>query len=195
MTEQVGPANITAAALVMQFFLSAIISFGAWRVWQKQKLVVRFWENPRTIATHAWVLLLFALATVGILITSDQFYAIWRPMSGDVNFSLFGWSHALLAVFLIDILCCAFLVFSTGGSYQSPFAPVYFILPAMGFFLRQSPRRVMALTLFISVVFLMGFGLSGARRDEDSVHQGAYAFVSMSCLILSVLIGYLTRPQ
>jgi hypothetical protein len=115
-------------------------------------------------------------------------------MSGAVSFSLITWSHALLWVFALNIACTGVLVYMTGGSYKSPFTPVYFILPALAFFLRESMHRVVLYGVAIGIVFLMG--LSVPERDPEHliVPTGAYAFVSIACLLLSVVIGYLTRP-
>jgi hypothetical protein len=100
-----------------------------------------------------------------------------------------------LIVFLLDVFCSALLVHLTGGSFKSPFTPVYFILPAMAFFLRESPRRVILYTFLISVFFGLGFLAPRRRPEEDVSPVGAYAFVSLACLALSVVIGYLTRPH
>jgi hypothetical protein len=195
MTETVSPANITAAALVMQFCLSVIISIGAFWIRRKEAHVFRFYQDPPNIGRYAWILLLFALATIGLLIFSDQFNDLWRPLSGEVNFSVIRWHSAVLYVFLMDIFCVAILVQLTTGSYGSPFAPVYFILPAMAFFLRESPRRVFLYTALVTALFLIGFTAQKPRPEEAIQQKGAYAFVSISCLILSVVIGFLTRPR
>jgi hypothetical protein len=195
MNNTVGPANITAAALVMQFCLSAIISIGAIWVRRNEARVFRFYQDPPNIGRFAWILLLFALSTIGLLVFSDQFSGFWRPLSGDVNFTIIGWNLAVLFVFLLDILCVAILVQLTAGSYHSPFTPVYFILPAMAFFLRESPRRVFLYTTLAAVLFIFGF-TAPKPRPEEAIHQkGAYAFVSIACLILSVVIGFLTRSR
>jgi hypothetical protein len=195
MPENVGPASITAAALVMQFCLSVIISAGAFWIRQQEKKVFRFYQDPPNIGRYAWILQVFALTTIGLIVFSDQFSSFWRPLSGDVSFSVFGWTKVLLTVFVLDILCSALLVHLTGGSFKSPFTPVYFILPAMAFFLREPPRRAVAYTLLITIFFGLGFLAPKRRPEEDVSPLGAYAFVSLACLILSVVIGYLTRPH
>jgi hypothetical protein len=195
MPENVSPANITAAALVMQFCLSTIFSAGALWIRQQEKRVFRFYQDAPNIGRYAWILLLFALATIGLLVFSDQFSDFWRPLSGNVNFSFVRWTTALLWVFVLDIACSAVLVHLTGGSYRSPFAPVYFILPAMAFFLREPPRRVALYTVGISVLFVLGLAAAKRTPEEEVVPIGAYTFVSIACLMLSVIIGFLTRPR
>lgn len=195
MKDAVGPSNIAAAALVMQFCLSVIASIGAFWIRRKEAQVFRFYQDPPNIGRYAWIMLLFALATIGLLVFSDQFSAFWRPLSGEVNFSIISLHAAVLCVFLLDILYVAILVQLTAGSYGSPFAPVYFILPAMAFFLRETPRRVFLYTALVAVLFLLGF-TAPKPRPEEAIHQkGAYAFVSVACLILSVVIGFLTRAR
>lgn len=195
MPEDVGPASITAAALVMQFCLSVIISGSAFWIRRQEKKVFRFYQDPPNIGRYAWILQVFALTTIGLLVFSDQFSGFWRPLSGGVSFSICSSTRALLIIFLIDIVCSALLVHLTGGSFKSPFTPVYFILPAMAFFLREPPHRVILYTSLISVFFGVGFAAPKRSPEEDVSPLGAYAFVSLACLVLSVVIGFLTRPH
>ncbi len=195
MLNAVGPSSITAAALVMQFCLSVVATLGAYWIRQREKMVYRFYENPPGVGRYAWILLPYSLVTMGLLIFSDQFSAFWRPLSTDVNFGFLGWSHALMCVFLMDVACFAVLVYLTGGSYRSPFAPVFFILPAMAFFLHESPRRVVLYVVLIGIVFSSTLKVYETPRDDRVLPQGAYWLVSVACLALSALIGYLARPH
>jgi len=179
----------------MQFCLCCVAAVGAFWVHHREKMESRFWENPQGVGRYAWILLTFALVTMGLLIFSDQFWAFWRPLSADVRIIAVTWSTALLWVFVSDIVCSAVLVYLTGGSYGSPFTPVYFILPAMAFFLRESPRRIVFYVFGIAIVFSLGLNYKEGGRNRNSPPEGAYWFVSVSCLFLSALIGYLTRPH
>jgi len=113
---------------------------------------------------------------------------------GDVHTALTRWSTALLVVFLADIACCVILVMGTGGSYRSPFSPVFFILPALAFFLRESPHRIVIYTGFICASFSVSLAAHDNREGGESPTD-AYWFVSIACLILSTTIGYVTRPH
>jgi hypothetical protein len=195
MAEIAAPASIVAAALVMQFCLLSIVTIGTLWIRRQEKNQFRFYQDPPNIGRYAWILLIVVLLTIGLLIFSDQFSNSWRPLSADVNFSFITWRHALLGVFVLDIACTSVFVYLTGGSYRSPFAPVYFILPAMALFLREEPHRVIVYSVAIGILFLLCLDSPPERPGEQLIPSGAYAFVSISCLALSVLIGYLTRPH
>jgi len=194
MQGTVGPANIIAAALVMQFCLSAILTVGTVWIRRQESNQFQFYIDSPDIGRYASILLVFALITIGLLVFSDQFSDLWRPMSGAVNFSIIRWSHALFIVFTLNIICTAVLVYLSGGSYRSPFTPVFFILPAMAFFLRESMHRVVFYSAAIGLVFLVTIGTPDRDPEHQIVPTGAYLFVSLACLALSVVIGYLTRP-
>jgi hypothetical protein len=195
MNDAVGPANIVAASLLMQFWILTIVTAGTLWIRRQEKFEFRFYQDPPNIGRHSWLLLVVALTTFGLLIFSDQFALAWRPLSSDLHFPVIPWRTALLGVFIMDVFCITGLVFVTGGSYRSPFAPVYFILPAMALFLRETPRRVIWYSVAISILFMLGLNVKRERPEEEFLSTGAYAFVSISCLALSVLIGYLTRAR
>jgi hypothetical protein len=200
------PSNIAAAALVMQLCIVGILSFGALRTSIHQKWNVRFYENPTSATRHAGVSFVLAVFTVGFLLFSDQFSTLWRPLSGSVDLGFVSWAHALPTVFILDILWIAYLIHFTEGSYHSPFTPVYFILPAMAFFLRESVQRVILYTTLVGIAFIIGFfapprerrdSLFTSRRDyEEPVRLvGTYLVISIGCFVLSVIIGLMTRPS
>lgn len=196
MTDQVSPANITAAAVVMQFCLSAIIFVGALWVIRQEKKFDRFYPDRPNIGRYAAFLIAFSLISIGLLIFSDQFSGFWKPLSGEVSFSFVVWSRALLLVFCLNIICAAVLVQVTGGSYRSPFTAIYFILPALALFLRESPQRIVFYALTVSVLFVLGIIMrsQGPELDENT-YMGAYGLVSVGCLMLSVVIGFITRAH
>jgi hypothetical protein len=188
------PSSIVAAALVMQFSIIAIFFVGAMWVGRLEKHeFVRFYQAP-TVGRSTWILLMLTVVTLGSLLLSDQFSQLWHPLSAGVNFGWVRWSRAIFVVFLLDICASAALVRLSGGSARSPFTPVYFVLPALGFFLREAPPRVVFYTVLIVVLFIAG--LATEERNELGIdYTGAFAFVSVACLLLSVLMGYLTRPN
>jgi hypothetical protein len=189
------PSSIIAAALVMQFSVIAIFFMGAVWVGRLEKHeFMRFYQTP-SVGRSMWVLLMFAVVTLGSLLFSDQFYQLWNPLSAGVNFGWIRWSRAVFIVFLMDIGCCAILVRLSGGSARSPFTPLYFVLPALGFFLREAPYRVVLYTVVIAVLFVIGLIAPEDSNEQKIDYTGAFAFVSVACLTLSVLMGYLTRPN
>jgi hypothetical protein len=189
------PGNIIAAAVVMQVFLSLLHTSGAIWVRHRENQEFRFYENPPGTGRHAWMLHVFSLLCLILLVFSDQFSALWRPLSGDFDVSIVTWTLAILLVFLMNIALCAVLVHSTGGSYRSPFTPVYFILPSLAFFLREPPRRILIYTVLIIVAFSAGLERGKEKSGKVPPPQGAYWLVSVACLALSAFIGYLTRSR
>lgn len=192
---QVSPASIAAAALVMQFFLITIVLVGGLFIRQQEKMKFSLYTDAPNFGRYAWFLLVFALTTIGLLIFSDQFSELWRSLSNGVPFAVVRWTTALRFVFGLDVVCVATLVWFTGGSYRSPFTPVYFILPALAFFLREPTQRIAVYTLLVSILFLTGLAAPKRTNEEEMIATGPYAFVSIACLILSVLVGYMTRPN
>ena len=179
----------------MQFCLSTIMAVATVQIRRQERIEFHFYQDPPNIGRYAWIVLTVVLATVGLLLFSDEFSSTWRPLSSDINFSFVTWRHALLGVFTLDIACTFILISLTGGSYRSPFTPIYFILPAMALFLRVEPRRVVLYSVVIGVLFVLGLNPTRRSPEEHVTPIGAYAFVSISCLALSVLVGYLTRPH
>lgn len=75
---------------------------------------------------------------------------------------------------------------------EEPLRP---ILPAIAFFLRESMHRVVFYSVAIGIVFLVTVRAPDRDPEHQIVLMGAYVFVSVACLVLSVVIGYLTRPM
>jgi len=195
MNTTVAPESIVAAALIMQFCLSTMMAIATVWIRRQEKSEFRFYQDPPNIGRYAWIVLTAVLATIGLLLFSDEFSNTWRPLSSDITFSFITWRHALFGVFILDIGCTFILISLTGGSYRSPFTPIYFILPAMALFLREEPRRVILYSVGIGMMFVLGLNPTRRSPEEHVTPIGAYAFVSISCLALSVLVGYLTRPR
>jgi hypothetical protein len=60
-------------------------------------------------------------------------------------------------MFTLDVLCVNFMVLGSGGARASPFSPIYFILPALAIFLRESPTRIWFYLILVLVVFSLTF--------------------------------------
>jgi hypothetical protein len=195
MSQAVPPSSLAEGALVMQFCLSIIMALGARWVSKHEWWNYRFYNIRPSPARFAWTLFIFTLFPVGLLIFSDAFASTTQPLFGTLPMAFLRWQTALLWVFLIDIGCVAFLVKSSGGSYRSPFTPVFFILPAMAFFLREPAGHVV--TYLITTGLFFTWGLSGDSDNRGKAEQpvAAYWLVSVACLLLSGFIGYLTRPR
>jgi hypothetical protein len=197
MSESISQVNITAAALLAQVSLIAIMFIGA------VVLSIRAYEPayPGRGSTSglAWIILPCTLTTVGPLVFSSAFSEHWRPLFGGAQLPVLASSSAMLWMFIGDILWVTLLTRATGGTRHSPFAPIYFALPALAIFLRESFLRVSTYTVVVAVFFV--WQLSGAwlaRRPEESYAKAevaAYGWVSVLCFALATFIGYVTRPR
>ena len=99
-------------------------------------------------------------------------------------------------MFLLDIIGAALLMGITGGSKDSPFSAVLFMLPALAIFLREDPSRFFFYTGLAVVLFLIlrKAGDMGKAVLENPKVQLSFQVVTLGCLALSSLVGYATRP-
>lgn len=195
MKEFVSPINITAAALITQFSIIIIMFLGATILRGGEKYLPFYRDVPRS-SFFGWLILSFAIVTIGSLIFSDEFSSIWKPLFGTIAFPTVRWSFALLITFTLNIICISFLVRGTGGSLVSPFSPIYFILPALAIFLREGLGRIIFYLILVSIMFSFNLIFRESLREEvgGTSRPLAYWFVSISCFILATFIGYVTRP-
>lgn len=195
MSGAVGPVNIAAAALTTQVGLVVIMFVGA--VILRVGDVAPFNREESGSTWLAWVILPFGLGALAALVFSSDFAATWRPVYRGAQVPLLATPTAILVAFVADILCVAILVGSSGGSRNSPFQALYFVSPALAIFLREPFGRVTSYTGLVVILFL--FQLSSVpRRETDSYLKAetlSYGVVSALCVLLTTLIGYITRPQ
>jgi hypothetical protein len=195
MNEPLNPSPIIPAAMVMQIFIVIIFSLGAYPLdySERQK---PFWERP--LLSQAWLIVLFAIITLVLLLSSDIFAHYWLGFSAPFLISLVRSQTAITCVFLADIVWTFVLVMKTGGSQRSAFTSIYFTIPGLAFFLRESPSKVMLYVILISVCFSIGLIYWKAPPDageEQTNDRMPFWIVSMLCLLLSLSIGFLTRPH
>ena len=200
MADGVGPANITAAAMATQFFILVIVFVGTLLV-RSTEPRVSIYVGAKGVRDHLWFQLVFALITMGTLVFSDQFSTFWRPLFGSSTFHVIGWSTALLVVFAFDIVYACVIVGQTGGSAASPFTPLYFILPPLAIFLRQSPARILFYTVLVGLLFSINLVVLFQGQEVEDEQEArkpptfAYWFVSIASFSLATFIGYVTRPR
>lgn len=193
MIQTPSPSTIISAAVVMQLFLALIAGIGAYVVDRSERFRTRFYENPLSRGRQAWVIVGFALSTLAVLVLSDGFAGSWRDLSGSSSFSIISWSHALLLVFFADIIWTCILVYQTSGSDRSAFTAIYFVLPSFAFFLRESPKRIILYAICVAICFSIGFAQSVELDSEAS--RFPFWLVSILCLMLSLLVGFMTRVK
>lgn len=124
--------------------------------------------------------------------------SLWVGLFQNTTFSGLPDRTAIGIVFLINIAITTMLVADTGGSVDSPFQPIFFLIPTLALLLFESSLRVVTYFALVSVSFT--FLLVHANPLHESQRRGAkkaYGFVSIASLALAVLIGLLTRicPQ
>jgi uncharacterized membrane protein YhdT len=196
MNSSIAPLNITAAALITQFSIVVIISIGA-RILKHGGWHVPFYYKSPDPGGFSWTILFFALPSIGLLVFSDQLSEVWLPLFGDISFSGVPWSIALLVMFIADILLVAYMVYNTGGSDNSPFNAVFFMLPALAIFLRESGIRIVVYLVLVGIGF--SFNLYKCAIESKSVgserRRYAHLVVSLLTFMLVTLIGYATRPK
>jgi hypothetical protein len=191
--QPVSPVNITAAALIIQFSLAVIFALGAiFLRAERQHYIFR----DSTSSGFSGIILAFSLVTIGLLFFTDEFSSVWKPLFQGIDFSGFNWSIALLLVFIFNIAWVTIMVAMSGGSTISAFSPLYFILPALAIFLRESLLRIIIYLAITCAFFTWNFSLKIAEFDDKrSFPRLAFWLVSIASLILTTLIGYVTRPR
>ncbi len=143
-------------------------------------------QNPTHIPTLA-----IALASIIALLISDDFYGIWSPIFQGVEINTLSASNAIYLVFILDLILVSYLIYTSGGAKSSPFLTAIFTLPALGIFLRLPPTAFVTFALIATLLYLFLF-IVPIERNQSA--QKAAAFMNISCLLLSMLTGYITRP-
>lgn len=189
------PTNIVAGALVAQGSVLAIMYCGA-KIIRREASLVRWYKDQPTYSHFAWHILPLALVSVGTLALSDGLSASWIPLLNPLRFAGLSWSSALLCVFLADIFVVTRLVADTGGSIESPFQPLYFLLPTLALFLREPTPRVILYVCAVATSFSwLLFRYRASHVDDRGRSRIAYGVVSLLCLALACFIGlYLRSP-
>lgn len=189
MTEAISTVNIAGAALITQISLLAIMALGA--------MIIHFVEttsqyNPR-YSGLGWIILVCSLLSLFFLVYSVEFSTLWKPVFRSTEPTLLRWTTSILLMFLINIICVTILVSVTGGSRNSPFTPIYFILPALSIFLREGLSRILLYLALVSLLFSINMFVIDCNRDEGSKKIALWV-VSIACFALATYIGYITRP-
>lgn len=186
MTTEITTTSIIAAALIAQVSLLGIMAVVS-------SLVALGYRGRHGFP---YVVLLLALGTLVPLMFTEGYSATWAPVLGASSGSALSRATSMLTVFLADIAAVHILVWRTGGSRQSPFQAIYFLIPTLALFLREPLRHVL---LYLALVILSYSLLSASSevfeyRNEVSVHRFAYWFGTVACFVLATYIGYVTRP-
>lgn len=193
MDETVRAVNVVAAAAMAQILLIVVLVIGAATLSRGERTSlgghsVRF----------SWFILLLFLVTMGALVFSRELTPMWQPLFSGVAFPSLPSAAALFLMFTLDILCVAGLVWMTGGSQHSAFSAIFFILPALAIFLRQSLWLLVVYVTLIGGLFSVTLRTSAYAREyprRNEMHPLAYWFVAISCQALTTFVGYVTRER
>jgi hypothetical protein len=143
---------------------------------------------------YSWLILILLLVSVATLVFTHSLSTFWVGLFQNTNFSGLADRTATLIVFLIDIVITTLLVANTGGSVDSPFQPIFFLIPTLALLLFETPFRVVVYAALVGVSFT--FLLVQSEPLHEAQRRGAkvaYGVVSLGSLALAVLIGLLTR--
>lgn len=185
--------TIITGALLAQVLLGVLMFVAASIMRAHQSRTAMFIGEP-VQSEYSWLILTLMLVSVAILVFTQSMASIWVGLFQNTTFSGVPDGAATMIVFLINIAITTMLVASTGGSVDSPFQPIFFLIPTLALLLFESSTRVVWYAVIVSVCFI--FLLINAEPLHDAQKSGAkkaYGFVSIASLALAVLIGLLTR--
>jgi hypothetical protein len=189
----VQPSTVIAGALLFQVLMVCILFVGA-QILRGASSKTAWWKGERVYGNLWWELLVLVLITIGALVFTTTMSAFWGGLFHGTHFAGISNGTAMLAVFAVDIIVAARIVFLTGGSVGSPFQPLFFFIPTVALLLHESAWRVLAYSAVLSIVFVLLLGYSVPPPSEHPRRtKQAYGFVSIAFLFLTVCVGLLTR--
>ena len=186
------PATIITGALLSQVLLAVIMFIAASIIHAYHP------RHGRVQVQYTWFILILLLLSVAILVFTQSLSSFWVGLFQNTSFTGIPDKSATLAVFLINITITTLLVATTGGSENSPFQPILFLIPTLAILLFESSFRVVIYAALVSVSFTFLLAAPDLARDRgNGGAKWAYGFVCIASLALAVLIGLLTRicPQ
>lgn len=187
------PATIITGALLSQVLLAVLMFVAASILHAHAPRNGRFRGEP-VRAQYTWLILILLLVSVATLVFTHSLSSFWVDLFQNTTFSGIPDKTATLIVFVIDIVITTLLVATTGGSVDSPFQPIFFLIPTLALLLFESSFRVVIYAALVSVSFT--FLLAIPEFSYEPLNRGAkraYGFVTIASLALAVLIGLLTR--
>ncbi len=179
--------GITAGALIAQVSILAIMCIGSFLIALDQ----------RDALSAGFIILALTLLTVVPLMLTSGYAAIWTPLFGGSSEIGMQRSTSMGLMFVLDVVALSVLVWKSGGSLNSPFQAIYFLLPALAIFLREPVSRLVLYFLFVTTSFTFLMFLVSKRSWYDPsvrIDRVAYWFVAVACFGLAMYVGYVTRP-
>lgn len=187
--QSIQPLNVAAATLLVELLLITLLAITSsllrGRRWDPVK------EHIEGGLLRRSPTLFVALASFAVLLISDELYSIWSPIFQGVGINTISAAAAIGTVFILNLFLVGYLIFATGGSRTSPFLSALFTIPALAIFLRLPPSMFITYAVIASLVYLL---LLAPNLERVQSNQSAAAFMNISCLLLSMFTGYITRP-
>lgn len=198
--QSIQPLNVAAATLLIELLLITLLAItsslfrgGRWEFpgSSLRGLGLPAEEHIARAQLRRSPTLFVALASFAALLISDELYSIWSPIFQGVGINTISAATAIGIVFILNLFLVGYLVYATGGSRTSPFLSAIFTIPALAIFLRLPPSMFITFAVVACVIYL-ALLVPGLERVQSN--QSAAAFMNISCLMLSMFTGYITRP-
>lgn len=184
--------TIVSGALLAQVVIG-VVMFSAAYILQAASPRTAFLRGEPTVVTYGTELLVLLLVTLGLLLSTSEMSGSWTALFRNTSFSGISRDIAMPVVFVIDILITARLVHRSGGSLDSPFQPVFFLIPTLALLLYEPSMRIALYSFLVSALFVVLLAVRPLHASLRPAARRAYALVSIASLGLAVAIGLLTR--
>ena len=194
MASEAEAINITGVVLFAQFLIAVVMVVGASIIHIQRQYFTSFSRDPKV---HLFtIIVFFAIVSVGVLLLSADLSGVWRPFLPDgMELEGFRSSSAITASFFADVAGITILVAVTGGCKNSPFTPLYFLLPPLAIFLKEPLSWILVYVVVISGAFVVATYRFVSDTDT-ATDRSSVAFITVSILSFGIatLVGYLVRP-
>lgn len=189
--QSIQPLNVAAATLLVELLLITLLAITS-SLFRGRRFGLPDEMHISGATLRRSPTLFVALASFAVLLISDELYSIWSPIFRGVGINTISAAAAIGTVFILNLFLVGYLMLATGGSQKSPFLSALFTIPALAIFLRLPPSMFITYAVVACVIYL--FLLVPTALDSVQSSQSAAAFMNISCLLLSMFTGYITRP-
>ena len=190
------PINVAGATFLVQFCILAIMIIGIYMANSALDAIdtsKHIGHNKNNLAPIRLTSVLMGfLLTFPALFISESFFKIWGPLFQGIGISTISTHAAVFFVFIVNLIIITYLIWLSGGVQSSPFTAVLFMLPALAIFLRLQSYVFIICTVYAALAYLIILYLHEDRARLKGRH--ANAVVNTLCLVLTALIGFITRP-
>jgi len=189
--------NIVAGTILSQIFIFTIM-FAALLLIRRNPSFSRWSKGLTNHTGLIFIISTAPLISIAALVLSDNYSTTWTPLFNYVGYYGWSWSTAVCFTFIVNIIALSLLVAYTGGSINSPFQPLYFLIPTLALFLHETDMKIIIYTAIVAISFALQVyvyePINLSESDTDR-HKIAYIVVSLLCLCSACIIGIFTRPQ